>query len=78
MPKITGTAREYVLNVLRQYADREVQVSELHHMQPQPAKFSKENLFNLMPKLLADGLVVRTVEGRAVWWAISDAGLRGR
>ena len=76
MPKKTGTAREFVLQALRQHADRELQVGDLYDLAGQ--RFSKENLGNLMPKLLAEGLVERTTDGRAAWWAITPAGLAGR
>lgn len=75
MPKQVGTAREYVLSVLREHHDREIAATELHELQPQPAKFTKENLFNLMPRLEREGLVCRTTEGRSAWWAITARGL---
>lgn len=76
MPKLVGTAREYVLSVLREHQDREIAAVELHEMQPEPDHFSKENIFNLMPRLERDGLVCRTSEGRYAWWAITEAGLK--
>lgn len=76
MPKKAGTAREYVLSMLREHADREIGVPELHALQPEPGKFTKENLFNLMPRLLGEGLVCRSSEGRSSWWAITAAGMR--
>lgn len=69
MPKKTDTARSFVLDTLRQHPDREMQVSDLHDLCQ--GKFNKDNLANLMPKLVTEGLVVKTAEGRAAWWAIA-------
>lgn len=73
MPRTKGTAREFVLNALRQHADNELQVADLHALAG--GSFTKDNLANLMPKLLAEGLVERTTEGRSAWWAIAQPGL---
>ncbi len=76
MPKLTGTATEFILNTLRELADRELQVSELHTACN--GKFSKENLTNSLARMLAQGTVVKSVDAnRAAWWAISDRGLTG-
>ncbi len=74
-PKKSGTAREFVLQILRLYADREMQVADQYDLAG--GRFTKDNLANLMPKLLAEGLVTRTTDGRSAWWAVTSAGLTG-
>ncbi len=78
MPKKTGTARDHVLSTLQKYVDREITTAELHEMQPKGGHISKENIFNLMPKLEREGLISRTAEGRWCWWAITEKGLTAK
>lgn len=78
MPKKFGTARNHVLTTLQKYRDREITAAELHELQPTGWKISKENVFNLMPKLEREGLVCRSTEGRWCWWAITAQGLNAK
>ena len=69
MPKKTGTAREFVLKTLRDHRDRELRVADLHDLAG--GGFQRGNIENLMPKLLAEGLVTKATEpDRSAWWAI--------
>jgi hypothetical protein len=72
MPKLTGTATEFVLNTLRQHADRECSIADLHaHCE---GRFSKDNLHNACKRLHDRGLLVKQVDGeRSVFWAIVRA-----
>lgn len=69
MPKIHGTAREFILQTLNAYPDRELQVADLHDWCE--GKFTKENIGNALAKLLVEGKVVKNVDGRSVWWAVN-------
>ena len=75
MPKKFGTARDHVLSTLQRHADREITTAELFDLQPPGGHISKENIFNLMPKLEREGVICRTAEGRWCWWAITEKGL---
>jgi DNA-binding PadR family transcriptional regulator len=72
MPKVKGTAKEYVLSLLREHPDRELQVSDFFEHQSGPRKFTKQSLHNTLLRLLDAKLVVKGSEGRAAWWAIAQ------
>lgn len=73
MAKLTGTAKQFVMQTLAAHPDREIEVGEVHDMAN--AKFSKENLHNALSKLLPEGVVVRNSDGnRSAWWAIAVPG----
>jgi DNA-binding IclR family transcriptional regulator len=74
MAKKTGTAGEFVMQLLRQYPGNECSIADL--FDACGGKFTKENLHNALTRLLEKGLVARTVEGRSAWWAISAEGLK--
>ena len=76
MPKTVGTARQYILQVLCDHPDRELQVHDLFTWQPVPRQHSKQNLNNTLARMLTEGLVVRYNEPNGhAYWAISAKGL---
>ena len=70
MPKKTGTAREFVLKALRQHADRELRVADLHDLAG--GQYKTGNIDLTLRRLLVDGKVTKTIDpDRSVWWAIT-------
>lgn len=68
------SGRDFTLRTLRQHADRELQVADLHDLCG--GRYSKENLQNVLAKLLLDGIAERTVDpNRNAFWAITSKGL---
>ena len=78
MAKKTGTAREFILDTLRAYPDRELRVADLHELAG--GKFTMGNMDLSVRRLYADSLVTKAVEpDRSVWWGIATgAGHTGR
>ncbi len=76
MPKTIGTAREYILHVLRSFPDRELQVHDLYAWQGESRQHSKQNLTNTLARMLSEGLVERYNEPNGhAYWAISARGM---
>ncbi len=74
MAKKSGTAREFILDTLRAYRDRELRIADLHELAG--GKFTMGNIDLSVRRLYADDLVTKAVEpDRSVWWGI--AGLNG-
>lgn len=70
----SGSASEFILNTLRQYADRELRSGELVDLAG--GRYSKENIVKSLYYLLEHGAVVRVKDdGATAWWAVSAAGL---
>ena len=69
----TGSASEFVLALLEKQPDRAWRISELHA--ECAGKWNVDNFHETLKRLLAAGLVKKTVgEGRATWWsALSGA-----
>lgn len=69
----SGSATEFTLHTLRDHPDRELRLADLAELAE--GKFQIANIGLSLKLLLEHGLVVRTKEGVAAWWAISPAGL---
>ena len=70
MPKQTGTAREFILDTLKTYPERELQVADLSA--ECGGRFTLANLSTTVGRLQADGLVVKTADpDRSAWWGIA-------
>lgn len=67
------TATAFVLRVLRQFPDREVQIAELYEICD--GHFKKENLQNALVRLAEKGWTTKESDpNRAAWWAITAEG----
>ena len=79
MPIMTtqsGSASDFILTTLRQYADRELRAGEFYDLAE--GRYQHENIKKALYILRIKGLVVRIKDGGdASWWAIAAAGLRG-
>ena len=70
MPKKTGTAAEYVLQVLASQPDAEWRLAEL--VADCEKCWTEANMYNTLTRLLASGKVKKTVDGRSAWWSIAS------
>ena len=70
MPKMTGTATEFVLKMLRDFPDRECTIADLYgHCE---GRFTKDNLHNACKRLSDRGWLVKNPESdRSVYWAVA-------
>lgn len=64
-----GSATAFVLDTLRQYPDRELQVRDIAELSA--GRFQLANLSQSLNALSDAGLVQKQKEGRDVWWAIA-------
>ena len=71
MPKKTGTATEFILQVLASQADTEWRLADLRDRCD--GRWTEANLYNTLTRLLVAGRIQKVVEGRAVWWSIGAA-----
>lgn len=70
MQRTDGTARDFILETLRLYGDRELRVADLSA--ECGGRFTQKNIANTLARLHADGLVVKVTDAdHAVWWAIA-------
>ena len=70
MPKTEGTAREFILETLRQHPDRELRVADLSA--ECGGRFTQKNIANTLARLQAEGLVVKETDAdHSVWWGIA-------
>lgn len=69
----SGSATEFVLQTLREHDDRELQVRDLAELAQ--GRFQAANISQSLNALTEAGAVVKTKEGREVWWAIAPARL---
>lgn len=71
MPKTTGTAAEFVLKLLRDHPDYEMQIDDI--FEEAERKWTKANISNAMARLLEKGVVTRVTDpNRSAWWSISN------
>jgi len=70
MPKTTGSATEFVLQILQSWPNNELRIGDFYDLAD--GRFKKANLTNALSRLLQRGVVVRNVDAdRAAWWAIA-------
>ncbi|MFZ4580379.1 MAG: SWIM zinc finger family protein [Myxococcota bacterium] len=66
--EISDSPEEFVLRVLREFSDRELRLADL--ASEAGGRHTKEALRQAATRLHRQGLVERTSEGGAVWWAV--------
>jgi len=71
MPKTQDTARQFILDALRTYPDRELRVADLALLAGD--RFKTGNIDLSLRRLHADGKVTKVIDSdRSVWWAIAE------
>ncbi len=70
MPKTKGTAAEFIVKLLREHPDYEMQVDDIY--EEGEHVWTKANISNALTRLLDKGVVTRvTDENRSAWWSIA-------
>ncbi len=69
----TGTAAQFILELLARQPDLEWRVAEI--VQASGSKWGDTTIYNTLTKLLAQGRVKKTVADRQAWWGIATANL---
>jgi hypothetical protein len=72
MAKNRETATSFTLDYLTKHADRELQIKDLH--EGCEGQFSVPNIQQSLIRLLGEGKVIRTRDGKAAWWALNTNG----
>ncbi len=64
------TAREFILGTLRLHPDRELRVADLSDLCG--GRYTRNNMQETLGRLLALGMVSKTIDDdRTVWWGIA-------
>ncbi len=76
-PPVRQTAKQFVHQLLKEHADRELTSADMNNELPDEARFDRSTLSAALRRLHTSGLIeeVRESGDRASYWRITPAGL---